>query len=355
MTNSSRWPRAVLHLDMDAFYVNVYLLQHPSDRGVPLVVGGLPQERGVVSSASYEARKWGIRSAMPTSQAVRLCPALKIVPADWQAIWQSSQQIMTLLATYGPTEQVSVDEAYVDLTERPNPPDLAAQIRAEVKKQTGLPASVGLATSKLVAKVASDYDKPEGFTVVPPDTEAAFLAPLPARVIWGIGQKTAERLAAVGIHTCGQLAQADPASVKPIFGRQTSDVLQRAQGVDPRPVQAERGPSKSISQEWTFNSDVNDAGFLSHKLREMCEAVARSLQAEKLVARTVYVKFRWPDFTTFTRQRSVEVGIDGAEEIYRLALVIWQEHWPPGQRMRLLGVGVTYLQAVVSRQLGLGL
>ncbi len=355
MTGPVLWPRAVLHLDMDAFYVNVYLLQHPSDRGIPLVVGGLPQERGVVSSASYEARKLGIRSAMPTSQAVRLCPSLKIVPANWQAIRQSSQQIMTILATYGPVEQVSVDEAYVDLTERPNPADLAAEIRTEVKKQTGLPASVGLATSKLVAKVASDYDKPEGFTVVVPGSEATFLAPLPARVIWGIGQKTAERLTVLGLHTCGQLAQADPARVKAIFGRQTSDVLQRAQGVDTRPVLAERGPNKSISQEWTFNSDVNDATFLSRKLQQMCETVAHSLQAEKLVARTVYVKFRWPDFTTFTRQKSVEVGIDGAEEIYRLALAIWQEHWPPGQRMRLLGVGVTHLQEVVGRQLGLGL
>lgn len=348
------WNRAILHLDMDAFYVNVHLLDHPADKGVPLVVGGQPQERGVVSSASYEARKLGIRSAMPTSQAVRLCPPLKIVLPNWPRIRECSGQIMAVLARFGAVEQVSVDEAYVDLSERPNPETTAADIRTLVKAETGLPASVGLASSKLVAKVASDHQKPEGFTVVPPGTEAAFLAPLPARVIWGIGQKTAEKLTALGIHTCGQLAAADPAKIHPVFGRQTADVLSRAQGIDPRPVEAERGPTKSISQEWTFNSDINDPHFLRGKLHEMCQQVAHSLQEEKLVAHTISVKFRWPDFTTFTRQRSVEVGVDSPEEIYRLALAIWEENWPPGQRMRLLGVGAGKLEEPSGRQLGLG-
>lgn len=174
---SPPWPRAVLHLDMDAFYVNVHLLDHPEHRSRPLVVGGKPNERGVVASASYEARKLGIRSAMPTSQAVRLCRDLLIVPADWPRIRECSQAIMAILQEYGPVEQMSVDEAYVDLTGHEQPERLASAIQAHVKNSTQLPASVGLATNKLVAKVASDFQKPQGCTIVLPGEEALFLAP----------------------------------------------------------------------------------------------------------------------------------------------------------------------------------
>ena len=204
---------------MDAFYVNVHCLDHPEDRTVPLAVGGKPNQRGVVASASYEARKMGVRSAMPTATAVRLCPNLKLVPADWPRIRECSRQVMDILRQYGPLEQISVDEAYIDLSQQAEPETVAAHIRAEVKEKTGLPASVGLATAKLVAKVASDFDKPEGFTVVPPGTEAAFLAPLPMRAIWGIGPKTAEKLAGLGIETCGQLALADPDQLRRRFGK----------------------------------------------------------------------------------------------------------------------------------------
>jgi DNA polymerase-4 len=347
------WPRAILHLDMDAFYVNVHRLDHPEDRMVPLAVGGKPDQRGVVASASYEARQMGVRSAMPTATAVRLCPNIKLVPANWSRIRECSRQVMDILQQYGPLEQISVDEAYIDLSEQAEPETVAAQIRAEVKERTGLPASVGLATAKLVAKVASDFDKPEGFTVVVPGTEAAFLAPLPTRSIWGIGPKTAEKLAGLGIETCGQLAQADPDHLRRRFGKQAVELQERAQGVDGRSVQTEHGPPKSISQEWTFNSDIDDATVLRDKLRQMGRDVAQSLQKRGLVAHTVTVKFRWSDFTTFTRQRSVEVGIDGEAEIYRLAEAIWQENWPKNRPMRLLGVGVSKLVAGGNgRQLG---
>ncbi|MCP4417150.1 MAG: DNA polymerase IV, partial [Chloroflexi bacterium] len=202
-------PLAILHLDMDAFYVNVHILDHPEDAERPLAIGGQPDQRGVVASASYEARKMGVRSAMPMSKAVRLCPNLKIASANWERIQSSSKQVMAILQKYGPVEQMSVDEAYVDLSEWDNPEERAAEIRTAVKTETTLPCSVGLASSKLVAKVASDHDKPEGLTIVPPGKEAAFLAPLSTRVIWGIGPKTAEKLAKLNIQTCAQLALAD--------------------------------------------------------------------------------------------------------------------------------------------------
>lgn len=351
MTTTLSWPRAVLHLDMDAFYVNVHLLDHPEHRSRPLVVGGKPNERGVVASASYEARKLGIRSAMPTSQAVRLCRDLLIVPADWPRIRECSRQVMAILLEYGPVEQMSVEEAYVDLTGHDQPEQLTSAIQSHVKNSTQLPASVGLATNKLVAKVASDFQKPQGCAVVLPGGEAAFLAPQPVRAIWGIGPRTAERLHELGIETCGELAAADLITLKPIFKNQAEGLLSRAQGQDDRPVVAERGQSKSISQEWTFNQDIADAHVLRDKLRQMCESVSHSLQKENLLARTVTVKFRLADFTTFTRQKSLEVGVDDVETILALAESIWLEHWLTGQRLRLLGVGVSHLELVQGRQL----
>ncbi len=346
------WPRAILHLDMDAFYVNVHLLDHPEDGGKPLAIGGRPDQRGVVSSASYEARKMGVRSAMATSHALRLCPQLKIVPANWPRIRECSREVMAVLRRFGPVEQMSVDEAYVDFSDQPDPEALAGEVRRAVKTETGLPASVGLATSKLVAKVASDFDKPEGHTVVLPGTEADFLADMPTRAIWGIGPRTAEKLAELGIKTCGELARADLGTLLAVFGSYAAELPQRAQGIDSREVHAERGQAKSISQERTFSKDVNDAGFLRDQLRKMCERVAQELQRKGLVAYTVYVKFRWADFTTFTRQKSVTVGLDNAADMYRLAATIWEENWPPGQRMRLLGVGVSRLEETAVRQLG---
>lgn len=348
------WPRAVLHLDMDAFFVNVHRLDHPEDKGIPLAVGGDPAGRGVIASASYEARAFGVRSAMPSGRALRLCPDLKIVGHTWSRIRECSKQVMAILAEYGPVEQMSVDEAYVDLSDRPDPIPLAAVVRERVKAETGLPASVGLATSKLVAKVASDFDKPQGCTIVRPGTEAAFLAPLPVRVIWGIGPRTAERLATLNIRTCGELAAADVLLLRMQFGKQGEEMQARAQGIDDRLVQPERGPAKSISQEWTFSTDVADPEILAARLQKMCARVAAQVQKQELVAYTVYVKFRAPDFTTFTRQKTVPVGLDREADIVQLAHAIWQENWPAGQPMRLLGVGVSKLEERGARQLSLG-
>lgn len=346
------WPRAVLHLDMDAFFVNVHILDHPEDGGIPLVVGGRPEERGVVASASYEARQFGIHSAMPCITAVKLCRHLKFVNHNWPRIRECSRQVMEILGEYGPLEKMSVDEAYVDLTNQPDPRSLAGDIRQRVKTETGLPASIGLATSKLVAKVASDHDKPEGNTIVLPGEEAAFLASLPVRVIWGIGPRTAERLAALSIQSCGQLAAADLAELTAEFGSQAAGMQRRAQGIDDRPVEPDRGPPKSISNEWTFNEDINDPAVLLARLEKMILEVGRSLREHELMAQTVYLKFRWADFTTFTRQKTLVVPFDSDQEIQRLARAIWEEHWPPGQRVRLLGVGVSKLSEPQQIQLG---
>lgn len=352
MANST-WERAVLHLDMDAFYVNVHLLDHPHDAGIPLVVGGRPEGRGVVASASYEARRFGVHSAMPAARALRLCPNLKFATHNWPRIKECSRQVMALLRAVGPVEQMSVDEAYVDLSEHSQPETVAIALRRRVKEETGLPASVGLASSKLVAKVASDYDKPQGCTIVQPGREEAFLAPLSVRVIWGIGPRTAERLATLGIRSCGELARADRALLRMTFGRQAQSLRERAQGIDRRPVSPERELPKSISQERTFSRDVNDPDFLQERLEEMAAAVAESLQKRGLVAHTVSVKFRWADFTTFSRQKTVSPPIDGEAEIARQAQLIWRENWPMGQHMRLLGVGVSNLEEPQARQLTL--
>ena len=346
------WPRAILHLDMDAFYVNVHLLDHPEHAAIPLAVGGKPHARGVVTSASYEARQLGIRSAMPMATAVRLCPSLKIVPPDWPRIRHCSQQVMAILRQVGPVEQMSVDEAYIDLSEMADPLALVAEMGTAVFTQTNLPASVGLATSKLVAKVASDYEKPQGRTVVLPGFEAAFLAPLSTRAIWGIGPRTAEKLAAIGIGTCGELALAEIGVLRRQFGNQAESLQRRARGIDQRAVHVDRGLPKSISQEWTFNKDVADADRLKEQLRKQAASVANSLRKRNLVATTIKIKLRWSDFTTFTRQKSMMVGVDDVDSVYRLAERLWLENWEPGQTVRLIGVGVSGLQEVEQRQLG---
>lgn len=351
--NALVWERAILHLDMDAFFVNVYLLDNPADRGLPIAVGGSPNGRGVVASASYEARAFGVRSAMPSAKAMRLCPNIKFVRHNWGRIKDCSAQVMGILGRYGDIEKMSVDEAYVDLSGQPGLEGLALVIREQVKRETGLPASVGLATSKLVAKVASDYDKPEGGTIVRPGEEADFLAPLPVRALHGIGPRTAERLSLLHIETCGQLAEMEMRALRLVFGKGAESLRRKARGIDRRPVVTERGQSKSISQEWTFGEDVGDAAVLETRLEEMCAKVVASLQRKRLVAHTVFVKFRWADFTTFTRQRTVTVGIDGLEDVVRLASAVWRAHWPEGKPMRLLGVGVSHLEPLRGRQLAL--
>ena len=351
---SEEWPQAVLHVDMDAFFVNVHLLHHPEDAGLPLAVGGQPDHRGVIASASYEARKLGIHSAMPSKRAVHLCPGLKIVGGNWTEIRDSSKKVMNILGEYGSIERTSVDEAYVDLSSAADPPSVTKEIQLRVKEETGLPASVGLATSKLVAKVASDYNKPEGVTIVHPGDEAPFLAPQPVRVISGIGPKTAERLSRIEISTCGQLASCDLGKLQMLFGRHAESMQNRAKGIDVRRVSSERGQRKSISHERTFSQDVDDLEELESHLVKMASSISNTLKKRNMIAHTIRVKIRWADFTTFTRQISKENGTDDERQIFESAMVMLKRNWQGEQKIRLLGVGVSGLETPTVRQIDFG-
>jgi DNA polymerase-4 len=345
-------PRAILHLDMDAFFVNVYLLEHPQDAGRPLVVGGSPDGRGVVAAASYEARAFGIQSAMPSRRARELCPDVKFVGHAWPRISECSSRIREILAEYGPLEPMSVDEAYVDLTGHPEATSMAHEVADRIERVLGLPASIGLGTSKLVAKVASDFEKPRGRTVVAPGEEAAFLAPLPVRRLHGIGPVTERKLAAAGVTTCGELAVAAPDALARAVGRWAEALRELAMGVDPRPVVPYSGPPRSVSSETTFDRDVGDPGELELALQALAEAVGGALRRSGLVARTVTVKFRLANFTTFTRQKTLGHAIDQDAAIGEAAIDIFRREWPR-RPLRLLGVGVAKLAHPEERQLPL--
>ena len=351
---SEKWPQAVLHVDMDAFFVNVHLLNHPEDMGLPLAVGGQPDRRGVIASASYEARQFGIHSAMPSMRAIRLCPALKIVGSNRTEIRNSSQEVMNILENYGSIERMSVDEAYVDLNDALDPTLIAEEIQRIVKDQTALPASVGLATTKLVAKVASDYDKPEGCTIVHPGEEAPFLAPQPVRVISGIGPKTAERLNQIGITTCGQLARCDLRALQALFGRHAKSMQDRAEGIDVRKISSRRGQRKSISHERTFSQDVDDREELESHLLNMAGTISSTLKERSMIAHTIRLKIRWADFTTFTRQITKDIGTDDDRQIFEAALVLLKRNWQGKKKIRLLGVGVSGLEKPIVRQKDFG-
>ena len=263
------WPRAILHLDMDAFFVNVHILEHPEDEGLPLAVGGRPGQRGVIASASYEARAKGVRSAMASSKALKLCPNLKLVSSNRPMIRSCSAKVMEILARYGTLEKMSVDEAFVDLSLQKNPEALVKTILKRIKSETNLPSSAGLATSKLVAKIASDFDKPEGFTVVKPGLESKFLAPLEIKKIYGIGPKTASRLNSIGIERCSDIVAIDIQKLLPIFGQYSVNLKNKAKGIDNRPVDPSPWIAKQQGTETTFESDIKEpkrSGFSSIRI-----------------------------------------------------------------------------------------
>jgi DNA polymerase-4 len=336
-------PRAIVHLDLDAFFAAVEVLERPDLAGKPVLVGGSPTGRGVVTSASYPARAFGIRSAMPMYRAVQLCPEAVIVAPRFRAYRDYSQRVMGILhAAANTVEQMSIDEACLDLTNQIEAWEeaavMAARIQRQVREEVGLSASLGVAANKLAAKVASDRDKPGGLTVVPPGEEAAFLAPLPVRVLWGIGPVTASKLAAMGIETVGQLAQQPESELALLFGRHGGAMARRAQGIDRRPVVTAR-EVKSVSQERTFDHDISDAQILQTQLKRLSTGVARRLQRKEMAAGTIAIKVRYGDFSTFSRQMRLMAPTDDEHEIYRAALVLWERAWQSGRPVRLLGVG----------------
>ena len=337
------WPRAILHLDMDAFFVNVHILENSGDKGIPLAVGGKPGQRGVIASASYEARAKGVRSAMASSKALKLCPELKLVSSNRPMIRACSANVMTILSRYGVLEKMSVDEAFVDISSQANPPALVKTILKRIKDETRLPASAGLSTSKLVSKIASDFDKPEGFTVVLPGTEGKFLAPLEIQKIHGIGPKTASLLNNLGVKSCLDLVSIDIQKLQPVFGQYSVRLKNKAKGIDDRPVDPSPWVAKQQGTERTFEKDVNDSSIAEASLQELCEEVSESIGRMGRSARTVTLKLRWPDFSTITRQRTVPGEINRTEDIYKVAKSLLYDNWKPGKPIRLMGVSASRL------------
>lgn len=353
--------RKILHLDLDAFFCAVEELRKPELRGKPFAVGGRPDERGVVASCSYPARQFGVHSAMPMSKAVRLCPDLLIVSNDHGEYGKVSREVMAILGEYTAlVEQISIDEAFLDLSDLPQPPEeLARAIQKEINTRLKLPCSLGAATNKLVAKIATDTGKarhrtgtyPNAILVVPPGDEAAFLAPLSAQALWGVGPKTAVRLAEMGILSIGDLAARDERRMEQLFGVYGREMVARARGIDDSPVETER-ETKSISAEVTFDRDVQEGERLRLTLRRQSEEVARRLREEGLCAGTVRLKLRWPDFSTHTRQISLSRPTDQDRVIYSAALGLFESLWEKGKAVRLLGVGASKL-APAAHQLSL--
>ena len=354
--------RHIIHADLDAFYATVEQLDNPELRGKPVLVGGRPENRGVVATASYEARPFGVRSAMPMRTAVRLCPQGIIVSPRFTRYREMSRQVMDIFHDFTEiVEPLSLDEAYLDISGTVDeeqgrwPLGVALDLKRRVKEGTGLTVSVGVSVSKAVSKIASDLDKPDGLVVVPPGEEAAFLAPLAVGKLWGIGPKTAERLNAAGVDTIGALAEQPPEWFGRIFGQRAEAVRLRAVGLDDEPVHTER-ITKSVSSETTFPNDLGDPDELRRVLDDLASGVAGSLEHKELQGKTVTVKMRLADFTTFSRQSTLTAPSNEVEPIRELAWRLLSAELAPGRSFRLLGVGVSnFPDADEERQLPLSL
>lgn len=336
--------RAILHVDLDAFFASVEQLDHPEWRGLPVIVGGDPNRRGVVSTASYEARRFGIHSAMSSARAAQLCPNAIWAPSRFDRYREFSSAVFAILRDVSPLVQpVSVDEAFLDVTPgrhaSDHPVDVAETIRRRIA-ELGLTASVGVATSKTVAKIASDHQKPDGLTVVWPGGEAEFLAPLPVRAMSGIGPRTAGRLEAFGVRTLGRLSLLDDVTAREVLGAGSATVLDRARGIDDRPVRDNEGV-KSVSNERTFAVDVRTPQDVDSALEALAVKVGSRLRGKALAGRTVTVKLRFADFTTRTVRRTLEAPTDDETVFLPVARTLVREAWSPGVGLRLLGVGVS--------------
>ncbi len=347
--------RVVLHVDMDAFYASVEQRDRPELRGRPVIVGADPRGRGVVSAASYEARPYGVHSAMPIRTAARLCPGAAFLPVDMDKYARVSREVMAILASFTPLlEPVSIDEAFLDVTAVGalwgDGPTVARLVKQRIREATGLTASVGVAASKFVAKVASDLEKPDGLVVVPAGGEARFLAPLPVEKLWGVGAVTCRHLHALGVTTIGQLAAVPPAHLAARLGRQAGPLQALARGEDDRAVEPFT-PPKSRGAEETFAADHRDTARLRATLRSQAERVARELRAEGLAGCTVTLKLRFADFSTITRRRTGESTQDGLA-IYREAARLL-DAVRATRPVRLIGVSVSGLAPAGQGQLSL--
>jgi DNA polymerase-4 len=336
--------RRILHLDMDAFYASVEQRDDPALRGRPLAVGGSPTSRGVVAAASYEARAFGVYSAMPMARAVRLCPELAIVRPDFQRYKAASRQVMDILRSCTPlVEPLSLDEAYLDVTENAWGETLGVTVAQRLKKlifeQTRLTASAGVAPNKFLAKIASGWRKPDGLTVIAPERVESFLAKLPVEALWGVGPVTARKLKQLGIERVVDVRVADREKLRGAVGSLADWLETLARGEDPRPVRPDR-PSKSASSENTYAEDLSDLAEICAELERMSREIAGWLERKSLAARTVTIKVRYSDFTTVTRSHSLSQPTRDPERISAWAAELLHRTEAGERPVRLLGVRV---------------
>jgi DNA polymerase-4 len=354
-------PQTILHLDLDAFFCSVEEIRHPELKGKPFAVGGQPGARGVVSSCSYAARQYGVRSAMPMSQALRLCPGLQVISVRHGPYGEMSRRVMDKLENLAPMmEQISIDEAFLEISRISEPPDLfARKLQNSIRDDLGLPCSIGVASNRLVAKIATEVGKhaasgtgpPFALTIVPAGEEACFLAPLPVEMLWGVGPKTATKLKGIGIHTIGDVARWPESGLIDLLGETGRELAQRARGQD-EPMILTEHEQKSMSQETTFARDINDDRVLEQTIRHLSEDVGGYLRKAGLAGATIRLKIRWPDFTTLTRQSTLTQRTDDEDEISKVALELLKRVRKPGQPVRLIGVAVAGL-GIPVRQLNL--
>ncbi len=355
------WHRTILHADMDAFYAAVEIREDPSLRGRPVVIGSDPREgrgRGVVSTANYQARTYGIHSALPISQAYRRCPNAVFIRPRIGFYTEVSSRIFEIFRAFtDQVEPLSLDEAFLDVTASRklcgSGPEIAARIKQQIRDEERLTVSVGVSSNKYVAKVASDLEKPDGLVVVPPGKERAFLAPLGVSRLWGAGAKAQARLARLGLETIGDVAVLDPAFLEASLGRSMGRRFHDlANGRDARSVNPDSG-RKSLSKEVTFSRDVADRTRIERTLLGLCDGVARGLRRQGIAGRTVHLKLRWEGFETRTRQRTLERPADTTETIWPIARSLFREADDPARRVRLVGVGLSGFAEGPSDQLAL--
>jgi DNA polymerase-4 len=342
--------RTILHADLDAFYASVEVLDNPSLRGRPVIVGGDPNARGVVSAASYEARAFGVHSAMPLRTAHRLCPNGVFLPGRFDRYRELSRQVMRIFASYTPlVEPVSLDEAFMDVTaSRATLGDgetIGRNLKQRVLDEAGLVVSVGVASNKLCAKVASDLRKPDALVIVPPGGEAAFLAPLPVSRLWGVGPQSRQTLADYGVTTIGQLAALPEGTLRRRFGIHGAALRLRAQGVDPSRVVTGQAP-KSVGHELTFDHDVTDPARLEATLLDLAESVASRLRHHELAAGAVQLKLRYEGFDTITRQAPLGHQVRDSERLYEMGVTLLRKAVSGDRAVRLIGLTAINLSEV---------
>lgn len=344
--------RKILHIDLDAFFCSVEELTQPQLRGRPFAVGGDPSGRSVVSSCSYAARQFGVHSAMPCAQALRLCPELIFVHSGYSSYSRESDKVMAIIRDLTPlVQQISIDEAFLDVSDLPQSGvQIAKRLQSDIFTRTQLPTSLGVARNKLMAKIANNIGKsahkkptpPMAITEVKPGEEAAFLADLSVRELWGVGPKMAERFNLMGFKTIGQIASMPVNQLEKVFGKSGRDLWERAQGLDDRPV-AEDHSVKSISQEVTFNKNIADPEILRKQLLDLSEQVGYRLRKSGLCGTTIRLKIRWANFDTHTRQKKLNSPVDQDRVIYEQAYEQMMAFYPFHQPVRLIGLGVSGL------------